>query len=154
MINFENIINTLAEYDLTGLLIGCFLSSSILPFPSEPLIIISIKFQPPIYVFISGLIGSVLGAMLNYIIGIKGINWIVKRKFEDEKKLEVWFNKYGTIVLLAVPWIPFVGDTLTIVAGALKMNIKKFILWITIAKAIKISFVIYIAMTGMKFFGI
>jgi len=55
---------------------------------------------------------------------------------------------------LAVPWIPFVGDTLTIVAGALKMNIKKFILWITIAKAIKISFVIYIAMTGMKFFGI
>jgi len=55
---------------------------------------------------------------------------------------------------LAVPWIPFIGDPLTVVAGALKMDIKKFILWITIGKAIKISVVIYVAMSGMKFFGI
>jgi len=91
---------------------------------------------------------------INYIIGIKGINWLIKRKFEDEKKLEIWFSKYGIFVLLAVPWIPFIGDPLTVVAGALKMDIKKFILWITIGKAIKISVVIYVAMSGMKFFGI
>jgi len=151
MFNFEDIF---IQYELLGLLTGCFLSSSLLPIPSEPLIIISTKFQPAVYVFIFALIGSVLGAILNYIIGIKGINWLIKRKFEDEKKLEIWFSKYGIFVLLAVPWIPFIGDPLTVVAGALKMDIKKFILWITIGKAIKISVVIYVAMSGMKFFGI
>jgi len=91
--------------------------------------------------------------MLNYAIGIKGIKWLVKRESEKEKKLEMWFSKYGIFVLLAVPWIPFVGDLFTIVAGSLKMDLKKFILWITIGKAIKISVVIYAAMSGMKFFG-
>ncbi|MDI6730112.1 MAG: YqaA family protein [Candidatus Altarchaeum sp.] len=151
METFEDIFT---KYELIGLLLGCFASSSILPLPSEPLIMIIVKFQPAIYVFIFALIGSVGGAMLNYVIGIKGIKWIVKRESEKEKKLEMWFSKYGIFVLLAVPWIPFVGDLLTIVAGALKMDLKKFIFWITISKAIKISVVIYVAMTGMKFFGI
>ncbi|OQX20646.1 MAG: hypothetical protein BWK75_04645 [Candidatus Altiarchaeales archaeon A3] len=141
------------EYELIGLLLGCFLSSSILPLPSEPIIIFSVKFQPVIYVFVFALIGSVGGAMLNYVIGIKGIKWLVKREGEKEKKLEMWFSKYGIFVLLAVPWIPFVGDPLTIVAGALKMDLKKFIFWITVGKVIKISVVIYAAITGMKFFG-
>ncbi len=147
---FEDIF---IKYELIGLLLGCFASSSILPIPSEPLIIISTKFQPVIYVFVFALIGSVGGAMLNYAIGIKGIKWLVKRESEKEKKLEMWFSKYGIFVLLAVPWIPFVGDLFTIVAGSLKMDLKKFILWITIGKAIKISVVIYAAMSGMKFFG-
>ncbi|PKP59650.1 MAG: hypothetical protein CVT88_04995 [Candidatus Altiarchaeales archaeon HGW-Altiarchaeales-1] len=147
---FEDIF---IKYELIGLLLGCFASSSILPIPSEPLIIISTKFQPVIYVFVFALIGSVGGAMLNYAIGIKGIKWLVKRESEKEKKLEMWFSKYGIFVLLAVPWIPFVGDLFTIVAGSLKMDLKKFILWITIGKAIKISVVIYAAMAGIKFFG-
>lgn len=149
---FEDI---LIQYGLIGLLIGCFTSSTILPFPSEALIFLSTKFQPITLVFIFALIGSVCGAILNYIIGIKGINWIVKRKFEDEKKLEAWFNKYGAFVLLAVPWIPFIGDLLTIVAGALRMNFKKFIFWITISRAIKTSVVIYAAIYyGTIFFEI
>ncbi len=148
METFEDIFT---KYELIGLLLGCFLSSSILPLPSEPLIMLIAKVQPAIYVFIFALIGSVGGAMLNYVIGIKGIKWLVKRESEKEKKLEMWFSKYGIFVLLAVPWIPFVGDPLTIVAGALKMDLKKFIFWITIGKAIKISVVIYAAMTGMKF---
>jgi len=153
MVNFEDIF---IEYELIGLLIVCFLSSSILPIPSEPLIILSAKLQSTslINVFVFALIGSVCGATLNYLIGIKGIYWIIKRKVKDEKKLEAWFNKYGVFVLLAVPWIPFIGDLLTIVAGALKMDFKKFLLWIVIGKAFKISVVIYAAMTGMKFLGI
>ncbi len=151
MMNFEDII---VSYGLFGLLMGCFASSSILPFPAEPLIIISVSFQPIFYVFIFALIGSVLGATANYVIGLKGVNWVVKRDFKKEKGLEKWFNKYGIFVLLSVPWIPFIGDPLTIVAGALKMNLKKFLFWIIIGKAIKISVVIYVAIAGMKFFGI
>lgn len=148
---FEDLV---VEFGLIGLLIGCFASSSILPFPSEPLIILSAKFQPIIYVFVFALVGSVSGAMLNYVIGIKGIEWLVKREGEKEKRLERWFNRYGEFVLLAVPWLPFIGDPLTIVAGALKMDLKKFIFWITISNAIKTFVVIYAAMAGMKFFGI
>ncbi|MFN4050402.1 MAG: YqaA family protein, partial [Acinetobacter pittii] len=93
----------------------------------------------------------ILGSILNYIIGLKGIHWIVKRNEKREKKLENLINKYGAIILILVPWIPLIGDPLTIVAGALKMKFEKFLLWISIGRFIKIFVIVFIGMEILKF---
>lgn len=144
---FEDIVTS---YGLIGLFILCFASSSILPIPAEPGIILATTKFNATYVFIFAFFGSLLGAILNYVIGLKGIHGIVKRNVKKEKELERWFNKYGAIILILVPWIPFIGDPLTIVAGALKMKFIKFLLWISIGKFIKIFVVVLIGMSVLN----
>lgn len=141
------------EYGLLGLFLINILSASILPFPSEPSIIAFLKFFPAQEVFIAAFSGSMIGGITNYFIGLKGVhNWLVKRSPEEEAKLEKWFNKYGMFVLIAAPWIPFVGDPLLIVAGASGMELKKFLLWVSAAKIIKILAVIMFGEALYSFF--
>lgn len=142
------------SYGLIGLFILCFASSSILPFPAEPGIILATSKFNVIDVFIFAFFGSLLGAILNYFIGLKGIHGIVKRKVKKEEELKKWIDKYGAIILILVPWLPFIGDPLTIVAGALKMKFEKFLFWISIGKFIKIFVVVFIGMEIFKGFGI
>jgi len=149
-----NLEDLIISYGLIGLFIVCFASSSILPFPAEPGIILAISIFDVVYVFIFAFFGSVSGAILNYVIGLKGIHGIVKRNVKKEKELEKWFNKYGGIILILVPWLPFIGDPLTIVAGALKMRFEKFLLWISIGKFIKIFLVIFVGIQIFEIFKI
>jgi len=123
-------------------ILGLFLlnlgSASLLPFPSEPAIVFSLKFFSPVVVFVVSLLGSICGGVSNYYIGLKGIHsFIAKRNPKREKKAEKWFNKWGPAILLIAPWVPFVGDPLLIVAGTLKVRLKKFLIFSTIGKTLK-----------------
>ncbi|MBU5558015.1 MAG: VTT domain-containing protein, partial [Candidatus Aenigmarchaeota archaeon] len=80
--------------------------------------------------------------------------WIFKRNTELEKKAEIWFKRWGAITLLTLTWIPFIGDPITIVAGALKMPFKKFFTFILIAKMWTIAAIIAIAWFGLSAFGL
>lgn len=132
-------VSLLSELGLLGLLFTTFLSASIVPFPSEPAVVLAATIFNPVLVFIITFIGYVLGGVTNYYIGFKGLhNFFVRRSPKQEKKAQKLFNKWGTAVLLVSPWIPFIGDPLLIVAGVLNMNFKKFLLVSSIAKAIKI----------------
>jgi len=51
------------------------------------------------------------------------------RNSKEEIKAEHWFTKWGSAIIFFAPWIPFLGDALTVVAGALKMDFKKFLLF-------------------------
>ena len=81
-------------------------------------------------------IGNVLGSVINYWIGRKGVDYLLDHKkitAERMKKSELFFKKYGAYTLL-LSWVPIIGDPLTFVAGALHYNFKKFILIVSIAK--------------------
>ena len=133
------------EFGLIGLFLATFLSASIVPFPSEPAIVFALTFSSAIVVFIIALSSGVLGGITNYYIGSRGFhNFLVKRSPENEKKAQKIFKKFGIIALLVAPWIPFVGDPLLVVAGMLKMNFKKFLIFSAIGKVIKIAIVIYL----------
>lgn len=137
----ENLINNLGAF---GLFLITFLSGSIIPFPSEAAIILASGFLNSFLVLIVSTLGGILGNITNYYIGKKGIrNWLVGRSPKLEKKSKKWFNKWGQIIILVAPWLPFVGDPAMIVAGALEINVKKFILYVSISRIIKNILLIY-----------
>jgi membrane protein YqaA with SNARE-associated domain len=140
-------VQTLVEtYGLIGILAATALSDSIIPIPAWPAIGLSVAFFHPILVFIFAFAGSMIGMITNYYIGLKGIHTlIVRRNPKTEKKAQKWFHKYGVYALLFLTWLPFIGDPLTIAAGALKMPFKKFLFYITLAKTWTIIVIITVA---------
>ncbi|MFH0971058.1 MAG: VTT domain-containing protein [Candidatus Micrarchaeota archaeon] len=135
-----------------NLFIATVLSASIIPLPSEPAILLSLKVLGPLDVFFIAVLGSMIGSVSNYYIGFKGIHtWLAKRDPKSEKRAENMINKYGFSVLLVAPWIPFVGDPLLIVAGALEMNFYRFFVWVLVARMIKVAALLYL---GVEFFGL
>jgi len=81
------IIETLIlNYGVLGIGFTSFLSYSLLPFPTEPVLILGLKFYSPYTVLIAALIGSSLGSIFNYYIGLKGVRYFVKRKYGKKRK--------------------------------------------------------------------
>ncbi|MFH0830012.1 MAG: VTT domain-containing protein [Candidatus Aenigmatarchaeota archaeon] len=137
---------SIEELGLLGLFANTFLAASILPLPSEPSIVLAAGFFNPWLVLIVSVIGGVLGAATNYYIGLKGLhNFFAKRSPRSERKARKLLEKYGILVLLVAPWIPFVGDPMMIAVGALKMEKKVFFPVITVARIIKTVALIFLS---------
>ncbi len=121
-----------------GILIGMFLESSIIPIPSEAVLVTAgaIGFSPWEVAF-WGTIGSTLGAAVGYYIGLKGGRPIVDKigpylfvTQEKVQKAEKAFSKYGGWTILVsrlIPFIPF--KVFSITSGILKFDFKTFIIF-------------------------
>ncbi len=135
------------QFGLVGVFFNAFLAASIVPFPSEPIILLAATQFDPWSVFLVSVIGGVLGAVTNYYIGLKGLsNFFARRSPKSEKRAREMFGKYGYLVLLAAPWVPFVGDPLVIVAGVLRMDFRRFLALITVARIIKTAVLVFLSM--------
>ena len=114
-----------------------FAAATIFPLGSEGLLLYDISIGLNIYlIVIFATLGNVLGSILNYWIGYKGEEYLENKKtIKKEKiiKIKSYFDKYGGYSLL-LSWVPIIGDPITVVAGVLKYNFKKFILIVLIAK--------------------
>ena len=144
----------LQNYGLVGLFLVCFFSASLLPFPSEPIIIIAAKFFDPISIMVVVLVSSTIAAYINYWIGYRGLHpFILKREEQEEHKAEKWIRKWGAPILLASPWIPFIGDLFPVAAGTLKMPPRTFLVWIILARVIKTAAVLAFALGLFKLLG-
>lgn len=141
----------LQNYGLAGLFLILFFSASLLPFPSEPFLILGLKIWSAEQIFIVTLVASTLAAFINYFIGLKGIHtFLAKRDPKGERKAEKLFEKWGWPVLIASPWLPFIGDLMPVVAGTLSMDWKKFLVVIIAARAVKTIAVLWF---GQALFG-
>ncbi len=139
---------SIEQLGLLGLFLNTILSASILPLPSEPSILLAAKFFNSYSVFIVAVIGGFIGAVSNYYIGLKGLhNFLVKREPKKEREAQKLLDKYGSLVLLAAPWIPFVGDPIMIVVGALRMDFKKFALLAIVARVVKTAALIFFSVS-------
>ncbi|MFA4946442.1 MAG: VTT domain-containing protein [Candidatus Micrarchaeia archaeon] len=139
-------------YGLLGLGMVCFLSVSILPWPSEPFIIIATQLYDPWAVFGVVLVASVLSSTVNYWVGLKGIRvFFVKRDPGGEEKAYEWFDRWGSWALLFGPWLPFVGDVFPLAAGTVKMEAPKFFLVMVLARTIKTAAMVWfgVALSGI-----
>jgi len=115
-----------------------FLSGSLLPLGSEGLLIYDIKADYSIFwLLVFATFGNVLGAVLNYYLGLKGEEYLLRKEYMNYStyiKAKYRFKKFGSLVLL-FSFMPIIGDPLTFIAGALKYNFKWFIVLVTISKA-------------------
>jgi len=90
-------------------------------------------------------IASALGNMIGYWFGWKAGRMMYKRrdsrffKREYVDKAEVFYNKYGNIALAAGLFFPVIRTFSPIVAGAIKLNFRRFVLFTLIGSILWIS---------------
>jgi len=125
------------------LFLSAFVSATLIPFGSEALLIYDIKEGYNIYYLLFfATLGNSLGSLLNYFLGLKGEEFLIKKNLVKEKsilKTKNYFDKYGSICIL-FSWLPLIGDPITFIAGVLKYNLKLFILLVVIAKFLRYLF--------------
>jgi len=122
-----------------------FLSATVLPLGSEALLLYDLTTDLNVYIlFISATVGNTIGSVGNYYLGLKGEGFLARKnilKKEKVLKTKKIFDKYGGYSLL-FSWVPIIGDPITIVAGMLRYDVKKFIYLTLISKGIRYLFVI------------
>jgi membrane protein DedA with SNARE-associated domain len=84
---------------------------------------------------LAGTAGSTLGAIMIYIIALKGGRTLVlkygKKLGVDKRKLdaaESWFKKYGSYAVFLCRMVPGLRELISIPAGFAKMNFWKFLI--------------------------
>jgi len=131
----EMIRNITFNFGEIGVLIGMFLGSSIIPVPSEAILVAAGALGlSTITVAIFGGVGSALGAVVGYYIGKIGgrpfLEKYGKYFFIDPKKLKFidkWFKRWGIYAVLIGRIIPLIPHKVfSIGSGFGNMDFKKF----------------------------
>ncbi len=131
---FDVLKPVVLAYGGAGIALAMFLESSVLPVPSELILITAGLFFDPFTVAFWGTIGSTLGAMLGYYIGFKGGRPAVdkfgpyflatpERVMRAEKKFHEW-GAYAVLIGRLLPFVPF--KVFSITSGILKYDFKNF----------------------------
>ena len=158
-------LNLILEIGYLGITLLMAIESSFIPFPSEivipPAAYLAQQGEMNIFlVIIAGIIGSLLGALINYFLaytlGRKVIYSLVNLKIfkflflnkEKIVKVEEYFLKYGNFSTFIGRFIPAVRQLISVPAGFSKMNLKNFILYTSLGSGI---WVIVLAILGYSF---
>ena len=138
------LVDTIGRMGYTGIISLMFLESSFFPFPSEVV-------MPPagylawkgemslILVLISGIAGSLLGALFNYWIAVKfGRPFLLRwgKYFfvspESIDKADKFFLKHGHVSTLVGRLLPVIRQYISLPAGIARMPMKIFMLYTSI----------------------
>ncbi len=139
-----------------GLFLISFLSASLLPLASEVFVV----GMPPLGYNVWGVIvvatlGSYSGSVVNYLIGKKGTDFVLGRYVKIDPKTwdraERFYNRWGPVALF-FSWVPFIGDPLTAVAGALNMHFGVFSFWVLFGKTLRYLVLLGIASRFLNMF--
>ena len=142
------IVSSVSSWSYAGIFVMMFLESSFFPFPSEVAMIpagyLAHKGEMSLVLaFISGTLGSLLGAIFNYYLCYFFGREIVLKygKFvgithEKMDKFEAFFNKHGEISTFNSRLIPGIRQYISLPAGLAKMNIFRFCLFTTLGAGI------------------
>jgi len=159
------ILNFSQSIGYPGIIILMTIESSFIPFPSEIVIppaayLASLGEMDIFLVIISGIIGSLLGAIINYFLaltlGRKIIYCLANTKvakmllINENKvvKAENYFLKYGNLSTFIGRLVPAVRQLMSIPAGFSKMHFGKFIFYTFLGSA---TWTMTLALLGYSF---
>lgn len=136
---FQNTI--FIKYGLLGLFFnGMF--SSFIPIPTEltvsALLLGGIN---PVEVFVVLTFSSIVGGYIAYYLGYNGRLLSKLRKTPEKRYEQKSINimtKYGwSTIIFVSPWIPIIGDVVSIIAGTKRYNLVKYTIAMTVGKTVK-----------------
>ena len=144
--------------------LAMFLENLIPPIPSEIIMPLGgffvYKGDLNFYILIiSGLIGTVIGALPWYFLGKllneKKLSNFIDRKgkfvgisLKDLDKSRIWFDKYGVMLVFWGRLIPGIRTLISVPAGIELMPINKFLIWTSLGSLI---WVIFLTSAGYLF---
>jgi membrane protein YqaA with SNARE-associated domain len=124
----------------TGLFIGSFLASTLLPGGSETMLLWELRQHPEQAILLWGVatLGNTLGGLSSWLIG-----WWLARRFpgrglKDERQRQALqrVTRYGSPILL-LSWLPVIGDPLCLAAGWSGVRWVPAVLFIGLGKALR-----------------
>ncbi len=131
-------------WGLIGLFSSCFLSATILPFPSEVTFIYFLRSDYSAWtVLLVATIGNSLGGITNYYIGALGHKMLQKNK-RNSKAYQV-IERFGVWAALGA-WLPFIGDPIMLGLGFFQTKKTPTFIIMTAGKFLR-YFSIYWALT-------
>lgn len=142
------ILLTVVQWGYLGIFTTMAIESSFIPFPSEVILIPAgyLIYQGQMEfagVFLSAILGSILGAFINYYLA-----FFVGRAFllrygkyffisnETLLKMEIFFQKHGAISTFTGRLIPAIRQLISIPAGLSKMKVSLFSLYTALGAGI------------------
>jgi len=138
-------LTDLAAY--AGLFVSAFTSATLLPGSSEAALISLLAFgrgDAAILVIVATA-GNVLGSCVNWMLGRFFSRFRDRRWFpiseQSYERAAGWFRRYGVWSLL-LSWLPVIGDPLTAVAGALRVDFPRFLILVSLGKAARYGFIL------------
>lgn len=122
-----------------GLFAAAFLAATVFPFQSE-LVLVGLLVAEPSHwpsLLLAASLGNTLGSVVNWILGrlierYRDRPWFPVKP-RDYERVERWYARWGVWSLLFA-WLPFGGDALTAVAGAMRTPLAPFLLLVAIGK--------------------
>ena len=139
------IMLALPKYGLSTVFVVSFISATVLPLGSEPVVFGLVKLNPELFwpAIVVATIGNTLGGALSWAMGL-GSHRVVDRyrhSYTHIKALE-WLGRIGPKACL-LAWLPGIGDPLCAVAGWLKLPFWPCLAYMAVGK-----FVRYLMMTA------
>jgi membrane protein DedA with SNARE-associated domain len=150
------IVEIIGNLGYLGIVALMFLESSFFPFPSEVVVppagYLASKGEMSIpLILLSGILGSILGAIFNYVIAVKwGRELLIKYGkycLINERaivKAEKFFQEHGPISTFVGRLLPGIRQYISLPAGALRMPIIPFIIFTGLGSGIWVTTLAYI----------
>ncbi len=142
------IVNTVGSLGYPGIFILMLLESSFIPFPSEVVMVpagyLASKGEMNIFlVILCGILGSLLGALINYYLAaIFGRPFLLRYgkyvMFNEDnlQKMEDFFARHGHISTFTGRLIPMIRQYISLPAGLARMNLSTFCFYTTLGAGI------------------
>ena len=136
------ISDLLSEYLFAGVFIAALIETIIPPIPTMAVFPTAgfiasqngLSVIEAVFLGIIGGLGASIGSTVIYLIALKLgrsalLRYLNKVKVSEKKleKVERWFEKYGDKAVLFGRMIPVFREMISVPAGLLKMNVKKFL---------------------------
>lgn len=145
-------VEKLAGYGYLGIFLVSFMAYAtvLLPAPGVFLVFTMGAVFPPIGVALAAGTGAALGELSGYLFGFSG-QGVIERA-DIYQRLTNWMTKNGplTVFFLAAIPNPFF-DLAGVAAGALKMRLTKFLVWVWLGETIKMLFFAYAGAGFIKY---
>jgi membrane protein YqaA with SNARE-associated domain len=144
--NWEDILVTfvkaghtiVGKYGYVGLFVVCLIgSSSIIPIPFQIIVFSFGTVLNPLLVGIIAAVGSSLGTLISYLIGLGGKEILEKRYDKKLSDLKKKLKKYGIFLWLIIIYAtPIPNVPFGILSGVVRYDFKKFFLAVLIGELI------------------
>ena len=140
----RGVTSTVQAFGYLGIFTLMLLESSSLPIPSEVILpfagYLTIGGELNFWIILAiATVAGVLGSIVDYYIGLKGVQSLIKHKVWGKVLLsaaqlevaEKWFEKRGSLMVFVSRLIPGFRTTFSFPAGAVRMPLKKFVAFTT-----------------------
>ena len=136
----------LPQYGLSTVFVVSFISATLLPLGSEPVVFGLIKLSPELFwpTILVATTGNTLGGAVSWAMGLASHQVVDKYRHSNTHLRALdWLERIGPKACL-LSWLPGVGDPLCAVAGWLKLSFWPCVFYMAIGK-----FARYVVMTSL-----